>query len=101
MQQSVELALKQADFSVKYKEEAEMIAEIKCLDTKSFPITVELLQHVSKCLGKNSMLLDRSPRSLTVSRQCILSWTGQGNWCLHGAQRKQTQGKLFFYTLLE
>lgn len=52
MQQSVELAMKQPEFSVKYKEEAEMITKVKSIDTKSFPITVELLQYVSKCLGK-------------------------------------------------
>lgn len=51
MQTSVELALKQPDFSARYKEEADMIIEIEN-DLKNVPITVELVQYVSKRLGK-------------------------------------------------
>ncbi|KAG2209153.1 hypothetical protein INT47_005445 [Mucor saturninus] len=50
MQASVELALKEANFSEKHKEEAEMIASA-C--DESVPITVELIQYVSKQLNQS------------------------------------------------
>ncbi|KAI7893073.1 endoplasmic reticulum-based factor for assembly of V-ATPase-domain-containing protein [Mucor mucedo] len=52
MQASVELALKGASFSEKYKEEAEMIASA-CHEKESVPITVELVQYVSKQLNQS------------------------------------------------
>lgn len=49
IQESVQSALARPDFSVVYQEEAEKI--IKQDLKKAYPVSVELLQHVSKCLG--------------------------------------------------
>lgn len=51
MQQSVKLALKQPGFLKRHVEEAEKIAELDMNETKVYPITVELIHHVSSCLG--------------------------------------------------
>lgn len=61
MQEAVKLALQQKEFSVKHKEEAEMITKVEFIESKSYPITVELLQYVSKCLG-NKCLYQHSLR---------------------------------------
>ncbi|KAI9335218.1 endoplasmic reticulum-based factor for assembly of V-ATPase-domain-containing protein [Pilaira anomala] len=50
MQQSVKLALKQPGFLKRHVEEAEKIAELDMNETKAYPITVELIHHVSSCL---------------------------------------------------
>lgn len=49
IQDSVKLALAQPNFSVVYKEEAEKIVDYDLKEV--FPVSVELLQQVSKCLG--------------------------------------------------
>jgi hypothetical protein len=55
IQSSVELALKQPTFSIVYKEEAEKIIDQDVNNNNNnnnIPVTVELLHHVSTCLGK-------------------------------------------------
>lgn len=51
MQDSVELAVKQPSFLKRHKEEAEMITLLKLDENKQHGISVELIHHVSNCLG--------------------------------------------------
>lgn len=49
IQDSVQSALAHPDFSVVYREEAEKIVDQDLKE--AYPVSVELLQHVSKCIG--------------------------------------------------